>query len=230
MHTIATHPTVSLRCVDNIRGAHSHLCLKGSVASTFMMGAGGHLRWQNHAELRKRLDTVLDGIQNATTSAGFAAAFAENETMYRENPNYVLSWLTHGLLEAEVVQSDTRALNIARNMIDWFNDLSHNALLPEFMPPDRTVTMDVPPVFGANTGHQIYLISQGIIHHSRMATSTLGRQRDVDVIAQLYQEDEWLRQLILQDDTGIWKKVGVFVIVEVCFAPIAVLRSVCSVC
>ena len=74
------------------------------------------------------------------------------------------------------------------------------------MPPDRTIEVDVPPVFGANTGHQIYLISQGIIHHSRMATSEQGRQRDIDVIAQLYQEDEWLLQLIHKDTTGIWQK------------------------
>ena len=60
------------------------------------------------------------------------------------------------------------------HFIDWFNDLSKNTLLPEFMPPDRTIEVDVPPVFGANTGHQIYLISQGIIHHSRMATSEQG--------------------------------------------------------
>ena len=199
------------RCVNNIRGAHSHLCLKGSVASTFMMGAGGHLRWlEDQNELRRRLDVVLEGIENATTAAGFAAAFAENETMYRENPDYVLSWLTHGLLETEVVQSDKRALTIARNMIDWFNDLSKNILLPEFMPPDRTLEVDVPPIFGANTGHQIYLISQGIIHHSRMATSDVGRQRDVDVIAQLYQEDEWLKQLIEKDEKGIWMKRCVF--------------------
>ena len=92
------------------------------------------------------------------------------------------------------------------HFIDWFNDLSKNTLLPEFMPPDRTIEVDVPPVFGANTGHQIYLISQGIIHHSRMATSKQGRQRDIDVIAQLYQEDEWLLQLIHKDTTGIWQK------------------------
>lgn len=55
------------------------------------------------------------------------------------------------------------------------------------MPPDRTIDSDVPPMYGANTGHQIYLISQGIIHHSRMATSSVGTQRDVDVIATLYQ-------------------------------------------
>ena len=71
-----------------------------------------------------------------------------------------------------------RALKIARGMIDWFSDLQHNWLLPEFMPPDRTIDSDVPSVYGNNTGHQIYLISQGIIHHSRMATSRLGARRE----------------------------------------------------
>ena len=35
--------------------------------------------------MRARFDQVLEGIEAATTKAGFAAAFAENETMYREN-------------------------------------------------------------------------------------------------------------------------------------------------
>lgn len=43
--------------------------------------------------------------------------------MYRENPDYVLAWLTHGLLEADVLLADGpasgRALRIARGMIDW---------------------------------------------------------------------------------------------------------------
>ena len=75
------------RCVDNKRGGAGHLCLKGSVASTFLMGAGGHLRWPSDGaspELRRRFDAVLKGIEEATTPVGFAAAFAENETMYRE--------------------------------------------------------------------------------------------------------------------------------------------------
>ena len=76
------------------------------------------------------------------------------------------------------VRAAGRALKIARGMIDWFSDLQHNWLLPEFMPPDRTIDSDVPSVYGNNTGHQIYLISQGIIHHSRMATSRLGARRE----------------------------------------------------
>jgi hypothetical protein len=90
-------------------------------------------------------------------------------------------------------------------MIDWFSSLGTNWLLPEFMPADRT-TRDVPPTFGANTGHMIYLISQGIIHHARMATSALGRQRDVDTIAKLYQEDEWLSALAAKDEKAVWQK------------------------
>ena len=178
------------RCVNNLRGGVGHLCLKGGAASTFLMGAGGHLRWMSPAtssaaahELRRRFDAVLSGIDAAASPSGFAAAFAENETMYRENPDYVLAWLTHGLLESSVAESDTRgvAMRLARGMIDWFSSLEANWLLPEFMPPDRT-TADVPRVIGAQQGHQIYLIYQGIIHHSRLATSALGRQRDVDVI------------------------------------------------
>jgi hypothetical protein len=33
------------RCTDNLRKEAGKLCLKGSVASTFLMGAGGILRW-----------------------------------------------------------------------------------------------------------------------------------------------------------------------------------------
>ena len=201
------------RCVQNLRGGDGHLCLKGSVASTFLMGAGGHLRWPQpqpgpSAELRRRFEAVLAGIEGATLPNGFAAAFAENETMYRENPDYVLAWLTHGLLEANVAASDGTgaALRLARGMLDWFSSTGTNPLLPEFMPPDRTHVADVPPVFGATTGHQIYLISQGIIHHSRVALSAAGRQRDVDVIATLYQEDEWLAALAARDDKAVWQK------------------------
>ena len=216
------HPQGWDRCSNNLR-VGDHMCLKGTVASTFLMGAGGILRWPapegcctspassccaSRAELRRRFDEVLAGIYKATEASGFAAAFAENETMYRENPDYVLSWLTHGLLEAEIAHADSsgKALGIARGMIDWFSNTTQNFLLPEFMPPDRTIAADVPPMYGANTGHQIYLISQGIIHHSRMATSRVGKQRDVDVIRSLYEEDEWLAALAAKDEKAIWQK------------------------
>ena len=90
-------------------------------------------------------------------SAQLPYSYEPNETMYRENPNYVLSWFVHGLLEADVAiktpfsanSSSTRSkdspIEVARGMIDWFSQQQTNTLLPEFMPPDRT-TSDVPPV------------------------------------------------------------------------------------
>ena len=197
------------------------MCLKGTVASTFLMAAGGILRWHKDAELRTRFDAVLEGVVAAADrTSGFAAAFAPNETMYRENPSYVTSWLIHGLLEASVVErvpatgvgvgvgnvSRGGALQTARGMIDWFNSPKENFLLPEFTPPDRTFEADLPPVYGANQGHQIYLESQGIIHHTRMATSKLGKLRDIVAVKALYQEDEWLSQLAARNTRGIWQK------------------------
>ena len=76
------------RCTDNLRKEAGKLCLKGSVASTFLMGAGGLLRWPvaccsgaettccaGRTELRRRFDAVLDGIERAAEPNGFAAAF-----------------------------------------------------------------------------------------------------------------------------------------------------------
>ena len=39
-----------------------------------------------------------------------------------------------------------------------------------------------------------------------MALSELGRQRDVDVVRTLYQEDEWLAGLAKGDEGAIWQK------------------------
>ena len=125
------------------------MCLKGTVASTFLMGAGGHLRWHKndsaHAvELRRRFDAVLRELQACAQPNGFSAAFRENDTMYREAPSYVLSWFIHGLLEAnkatprgeprQGVSGGTGVdpLLLARRMIDWFSAPQKNTLLPEF--------------------------------------------------------------------------------------------------
>lgn len=129
--------------------------------------------------------------------------------MYRENPSYVTSWLVHGLLEADVAvpagSLPPRPIDVARGMVDWYSAQQTNPRLPEFLPADRT-TSNIPSMFGNTTGHQIYLISQGIIHHTRMATSVRGRMRDVELVQTLYEEDEWLAQLSTKNPNGIWLK------------------------
>lgn len=39
------------------------------------------------------------------------------------------------------------------------------------------------------------LIKQGIIHNTRLAMSSVGSKRDVEVVANLYQETWWLHQV-----------------------------------
>ena len=46
------------------------------------MGAGGILRWREHAELRSRFNAVVDGIVAAVETDGFAAGFSPDEVMY----------------------------------------------------------------------------------------------------------------------------------------------------
>ena len=130
------------------------MCLKGTVASTFLMGAGGHLRWLTNEsevvdEVQQRFNAVLTELQACAQPDGFSAGFRENDTMYREAPSYVLSWFIHGLVESNKAVSAPRGagrvdpLLVARRMIDWFSAPQKNTLLPEFLPADRT-TDDVP--------------------------------------------------------------------------------------
>ena len=96
--------------------------LKGSIAGLFMMGSGGVLRWQNHSGLWQTLSAVLAGIAAAQEADGYMMAFPRNESFYHENPDYVASWVTHGLLEADVATGGKAgALQMFRKHFDWFN-------------------------------------------------------------------------------------------------------------
>ena len=62
----------------------------------------------------------------------------------------------------------------------------------------------VPGVFEPVHGHDIYLIFQGMIHNTKMALTPVGKQRDVTVVTELYQEDWWLEQLARRNASAIW--------------------------
>lgn len=74
--------------------------LRGSVAGAFLMGAAGFLRWQDHAALREAVQSVVAGIAACADPSGYLMAFNESVLARDENPDYVQSWVTHGLLEA----------------------------------------------------------------------------------------------------------------------------------
>jgi hypothetical protein len=44
--------------------------LAGSNGGRFLMGAGNALRWMDHPELRRRLDAVVDGIEECRQPNG----------------------------------------------------------------------------------------------------------------------------------------------------------------
>ena len=105
-----------------------------------------------------------------------------------------------------LTQKETSA---ARGLTDLFCNPRY---LPLFLPPDGGPGTEgyegwaVPATFEPKHGHQIYLIYQGMIHNTRMALSGLGRQRDVDVVTQLYQENWWLTQLAAEDTSAVWER------------------------
>jgi len=188
--------------------------VEGSVAAQFLMGAGNHLQWEEHPQLRSAMNAVIAGIESCAQENGFILGFTENKLATNEHPNYVLSWTIHGLLAASGAGNEL-ALPMARKMMSLFNN---HTLLPTFLPPDggnspyQNPAGPPPPNWngfnrtgdGALTGHNIYLINQGIIHNTQMALSPLGEQQDVDLVLNLYQETWWLQFLISGDPASIW--------------------------
>ena len=108
--------------------------------------------------------------------------------------------MTHGLIEASIAGNDD-ALPLIRGHLTW---MEYSDQLPEYLPPDGgpdTFSADYQKVWGTPTrfveyagnpsvsvgggssdGHRVYLIYQGLIHQTRMATSGNGTKRDVQVI------------------------------------------------
>ena len=71
--------------------------LAGSNAGRFLMGAGNTVRWLDNPELRKRLDAVVDGIEECRKPNGYIMAYPEETIFYSERAAYTRAWLTHGL-------------------------------------------------------------------------------------------------------------------------------------
>ena len=191
--------------------------IEGSLAGLFLMGAGGHLRWREHPQLRAMMDQLIDGIENCTEPDGYLAGFAQDKLATDEHPDYTTSWTVHGFLEAHVA-GNPKALRMIRQHMNVFNN---HSLLPTFLPPDggnwpwATPAGPFPPGFNNRTsytgstltGHTIYLIVQGLIHSTRMALSPAGTRADVKLLEDIYIEPWWLEALAARDVTVISHKV-----------------------
>lgn len=101
------------------------------------------------------------------------------------------------------------------------NVFNNHTLLPSFLPPDGgnwpwQVPLGPWPG-GANnstdsgggtmTGHTIYLISQGIIHSTRLALSPVGTKEDIKLARGLYSEPWYLNALAAHDPRVVGHKL-----------------------
>lgn len=156
--------------------------LAGSNAGRFLMGAGNTLRWIDDAELRRRLNAVVDGIEDCREPNGYIMAYPADTIFYSERAAYTRAWLTHGLLEAAYCGNE-KALPMLRGYYDWFNQ---QPFLPEMLR-------------GAIQG------GQGMVANTRVGRSPLGKPADAQVIQRYYQEDEWLRGLAKRESKQLWQ-------------------------
>jgi hypothetical protein len=156
--------------------------LAGSNAGRFLMGAANTLRWIDHPELRRRVNEVVDGIEECRQPNGYIMAYPEDTIFYSERGAYTRAWLTHGLLEA-AYSGNEKALPMLRGYYDWFNEQSFLPLM----------------LRGAIQG------GQGMIANTRVATSPVGEPADVQVIQRYFQEDVWLAGLARREKEQIWQ-------------------------
>jgi DUF1680 family protein len=156
--------------------------LAGSNAGRFLMGAGNTVRWIDDPELRRRLNVVVDGIEECRQPNGYIMAYPEDTIFYSERAAYTRAWLTHGLLEAAYA-GNPKALPMLRGYYDWFNQQS---FLPVMLR-------------GAIQG------GQGMVANTRVCTSPVGKPADAQVIQRYYQEDGWMEGLAKQEKEQVWQ-------------------------
>ncbi|MDR1817030.1 MAG: glycoside hydrolase family 127 protein [Puniceicoccales bacterium] len=156
--------------------------LGGSNAGRFMMGAGGYLRWREDAELRGRLDALVNEIEGCISPSGYAYGFPERNMLEGgEEGGYARAWFTMGLIEAGIA-GNKKAFSVARRANDWFNQCPY---LPEML---------LHASFGC----------QGLIPSTRLYVETpVGKTADIQVVQRYLQLNHWLKQLIARDYKAI---------------------------
>jgi DUF1680 family protein len=156
--------------------------LAGSNAGRFLMGAGTTLHWLEHAELRARMNAVVDGIAECRQPNAYIMAYPEDTFFFSERAAYTRSWLTHGLIEAGYA-GNARAFELLRGYYDWYNQCSY---LPQALR-------------GANQG------GQGMVANTRMYFTPVGKPTDIHAIQRYFQENYWLEDLAARRPEAVWQ-------------------------
>jgi DUF1680 family protein len=156
--------------------------LPGSSAGRFLMGAANTLRWQQHDELLRRMNEIVDGIADCRQSNGYIMAYPEDSIMHSERAGYTRAWVTHGLLEAGYTRHP-KAFDLLRGYYDWFDRCPY---LPKLL---RGTAQGV----------------QGMVANTRVYLSPVGRPHDIQVVQRYFQEDYWLDGLAHRDSAMVWQ-------------------------
>jgi uncharacterized protein len=157
------------------------LDLPGQEAGWFLMGAGNTLRWMENTELRKRMDSIVDVIDQCKEADGYIMAYPKNKIFACQSGGYVKLWITHGLIEAGN-SGNKKAFSLLRNFYDWFNN---SCYLPELLRR-------------AGVGNL------GSLASTRMYFTPVGKPQDIQVVQQYFQENYWMEQLAKREEKAIW--------------------------
>src|SRR5665648_78042 len=84
------------------------------------MGAGNTLRWMENAELRERMNQIVDVIDECKEPDGYIMAYPKDKIFAGEYGAYTRSWVTHGLIEAGYA-GNKKAFPLLRGFYDWLN-------------------------------------------------------------------------------------------------------------
>ncbi len=155
--------------------------LPGSEAARFLTGAGNTLRWIEDAGLRKRMDDIVDVIDQCKEPDGYLMAFPKHAMFDHENGAYTRSWVSQGLIEAGYA-GNKKAFPLLRGFYDWFDNCEY---LPEMLRRVRQGT-------------------QGIIPITRTYFTPVGKPKDIQVVQQYFQENYWMEQMANRDPKAIW--------------------------
>jgi len=156
--------------------------LPGSEAGRFLMGAGNTLRWTENAELRQRMDQIVDEIDECKEPDGYIMAYPKNKIFTGEYGGYVRSWVTQGLIEAGYA-GNKKAFPLLRGFYDWFDNCRY---LPELL---------------RRPGQGV----QGVIPITRMYFTPVGKPKDIQVVQQYFQENYWMDDLAKREKRAIWQ-------------------------
>ena len=156
--------------------------LAGSTAGRFLMGAANTLRWQEHAELRRWMTEIVDGIEECRQPNGYIMAYPEDSIFHSERAGYTRAWVTHGLIDAGY-SGIPKAFELLRGHYDWFDNCPY---LPKLL---RGTPQGV----------------QGMVANTRLYFTPAGKPLDLQVIQRYYQENFWLEGLARRDAEMVWQ-------------------------